>query len=525
MRLGLTHTQLRALREGVKSDGAGNQGKQRTAADNARLVHSFGVLTKHLSISLNKAISIVAEQAAASPATVRQAVLQYREIEQVATPFTQHLGRGNPNHPLHNSARQPTEEEVDLLERLIDSSREKGHYHSLTTLRASLIAELKIEVTKAMLYRWLQNAGFSFEHKRFVGSLPPELKRALTRSFIYKLAIARREEEEGSRIIVFMDESYIHSAHNTKKFWCRVDQLRGRDAQGTDGGGTRLMIIHAMTRYGLMADPECLEANNNLTETFPTCEVVFEEVGTFNGDYHKCFDGEKFISWVKYRLLPTLAKLFPGRKMTLVMDNASYHKPAGIHTIRPYKMTAPMCVSFFADRHIRSIEVPVDDGVVTMPLSQFRKNAPHGPNVKQKQKTVKRYLKKNPGISITQMDEIMLAGGHQVLWTPPYMPNLQPIELLWARIKNAVARLAVLKRKPIEARRQTEAAFGEVQEEDCEKLVRHVEQWISEWMKQDDGGMLQQYGSFEDLVENGPHVDPTPPESLQEESSDEEDED
>ena len=109
MRLGLTHTQLRALREGVKSDGAGNQGKQRTAADNARLVHSFGVLTKHLSISLNKAISIVAEQTAASPATVRQAVLQYREIEQVATPFTQHLGRGNPNHPLHNSARQPTE--------------------------------------------------------------------------------------------------------------------------------------------------------------------------------------------------------------------------------------------------------------------------------------------------------------------------------------------------------------------------------------------------------------------------------
>jgi transposase len=145
--------------------------------------------------------------------------------------------------------------------------------------------------------------------------------------------------------------------------------------------------------------------------------------------------------------------------------------------------------------------------------------------VKQKQKAVKRYLKKNPGISITQMDEIMLEGGHQVLWTPPYMPDLQPIELLWARIKNAVARLAVLKRRPDEARRQTEAAFSEVDEEDCEKLVRHVEKWISEWMKQDDGGLLQQYDSFQDLVENGPHVDPTPPESLQEESSDEEEED
>ena len=513
------------LRDGVKSDGAGNQGKQRTAADNARLVHSFGVLAKHLSLSLNKAITIVAEQAAASPATVRAAVLQYREIEQVATPFTQHLGRGNPNHPLHNAARQPTEREMDLLERLIDSSREKGHYHSLTTLRASLIAELKTEVTKAMLYRWLKNAGFSFEHKRFVGSLPPELKRALTRSFIYQLAIARREEDQGLRIIVFMDESYIHSAHNTKKFWCRVDQLRGRDAQGTDGGGTRLMIIHAMTRHGLMTDPECLEANNNLTETFPTCEVVFEEVGTHNGDYHNCFDGEKFIRWVKYRLLPTLAKLFPGKKMTLVLDNASYHKPAGIHTIRPYKMTAPMCVSFFADRHIRSIEVPVDDSmIVTMPLSQFKKNAPKGPNVKQKQAAVKRYLKKNPGISLTQTDELMIEGGHQLLWTPPYMPDLQPIELLWARIKNAVARLAVLKRTPEEAREQTEEEFGKVDEQDCEKLVRHVEKWITQWMKHDDGGSLQQYENFDDLVKHGPGSDPTPPESMQDSDSEEEEE-
>lgn len=201
-----------------------------------------------------------------------------------------------------------------------------------------------------MLHRWLSAGGYSFEDKRFVGSLPPELKRALTRSFIYKYAIARREEIAGRRVLVFLDESYIHSAHNTKRFWCKVDHVQGRDVKGTNGGGTRLMIIHAMTRYGLMADRECDEANNNLTEEFPTCEIVFEEVGTHNGDYHNCFDGEKFIGWLKYRLLPTLAKLFPRRKMTLVMDNAPYHSPApGHHTVLPYKMTAPMCSSFFAD--------------------------------------------------------------------------------------------------------------------------------------------------------------------------------
>ncbi|GMF62783.1 unnamed protein product [Phytophthora fragariaefolia] len=35
--------------------------------------------------------------------------------------------------------------------------------------------------------------------------------------------------------------------------------------------------------------------------------------------------------------------------------------------------------------------------------------------------------------------EIVTAHGHYLLYRPPYHPELQPIELIWARIKNAVA--------------------------------------------------------------------------------------
>jgi len=35
-------------------------------------------------------------------------------------------------------------------------------------------------------------------------------------------------------------------------------------------------------------------------------------------------------------------------------------------------------------------------------------------------------------------------GGHEIQWTPPYHPELQPIERVWACVKNEIARMPVL---------------------------------------------------------------------------------
>jgi len=41
--------------------------------------------------------------------------------------------------------------------------------------------------------------------------------------------------------------------------------------------------------------------------------------------------------------------------------------------------------------------------------------------------------------SIYKAQQISTAHGHYLLYTPPYHPELQPIELIWARIKNTIA--------------------------------------------------------------------------------------
>ena len=37
-----------------------------------------------------------------------------------------------------------------------------------------------------------------------------------------------------------------------------------------------------------------------------------------------------------------------------------------------------------------------------------------------------------------QVEKYLKSRGHQVIWTPPYCPELQPIELFWAAGKNYV---------------------------------------------------------------------------------------
>ena len=55
-----------------------------------------------------------------------------------------------------------------------------------------------------------------------------------------------------------------------------------------------------------------------------TAEWIWEANGKVE-DYHKNMDGVGFERWLENRLIPAFEALFPGKKMILVMDNASYH--------------------------------------------------------------------------------------------------------------------------------------------------------------------------------------------------------
>ena len=74
-----------------------------------------------------------------------------------------------------------------------------------------------------------------------------------------------------------------------------------------------------MTQYGPLvtrdADGVPIAAVQDINQVCLTAELIFESV-VMDEDYHKCMNGEIYMKWLKNRLIPTFAHLYPTKKMS-----------------------------------------------------------------------------------------------------------------------------------------------------------------------------------------------------------------
>ena len=86
------------------------------------------------------------------------------------------------------------------------------------------------------------------------------------------------------------------------------------------------------------------------------------------------------------------------------------------------------------------------------------------------------------------------------MWTPPFVPEVQPIELIWAYVKGLVASRYTLKRTLDTTRQQTDDAFDTVTAAIIQKRIAHCHKWIDSFLQSEEAGSLQQYGSLDKLI-------------------------
>ena len=127
------------------------------------------------------------------------------------------------------------------------------------------------------------------------------------------------------------------------------------------------------------------------------------------GDYHKVFNSTNFIQWWTERLLPNLTQ-----PSLIIMDNAKYHCT---YTANIPKLSAKkgILTTFLL---LRNVPVEPNDTVAILK-----------DKIKEQRKKEK-----------MQCKVLAEALGHKVLFTPPYHSDLQPIELLWAKLKGNIGR-------------------------------------------------------------------------------------
>jgi hypothetical protein len=400
--------------------------------------------------------------------------------------------------------------------------------------------------------------GFNYVNNHTVGSGTMDTKKrhAKIRKFAIEISRALKLQEGGEFVIAFTDESYVNQNHVPGATWLHGDKKVERPS----GKGKRLVILHAITtgdflceymdggkgieegRYG--GDGVSMVSRNTAEWIWPAKEA--------KGDYHDQMKGEGFESWLKHRLIPAFENnpKYADKKLILVMDNASYHHemnrdyyPAGIEMSACSKawhahvLRKAGCSQIAVKRGnlTRWYEVPADEPAGFKEQRESKGKAPTGafagtvyeratkagsggPSGGELLGATKKWLKANKPEALESLVELLFRDkGWKIVWTPPYCPKFQPIELVWGVGKQRVSWSYTGKRTLAETHSQLRVGFyggalgdghhqrhyEKVNIAGCWKKAKgEIDRWIS--MDREHVGESGLGGSLDDLqgIEN-----------------------
>jgi transposase len=274
------------------------------------------------------------------------------------------------------------------------------------------------------LARALDRWGFEFGK----GTRTQHLKEkdaiiAARQRYLRRMRSNRASNSKPIRHEVYLDESYVNKNHSNDFTWYSSED--GPWIQKPTGKGERLIIMNAITKDGWV----------------PNTQVVFKSTRK-TGDYHGQMDGELFHKWFTDKLLANI----PSNSM-IIMDNATYHK-----TLTDDSSPTPACSKEKIRNWLEANKIPCRDDCLKVELIEMLTKLSPEPTYK--------------------IDVIARKYGHEVLRTPPYHPELQPIEICWGILKNEIARNCDFTMDNLKI--QLENAFDKVTAETCQKIIKKI---------------------------------------------------
>ena len=194
--------------------------------------------------------------------------------------------------------------------------------------------------------------------------------------------------------------------------------------------------MHAMTKRGWI----------------PGAKLTFKSTRK-TGDYHGQMHHDLFTTWFTEQLLPNIPE-----HSLIIMDNASYH-----NTLSRHSAPTATCKKDEIRSWLKKNGIPVRDDCLKAELVEILDKLAPAPTY--------------------ALDELATEQGHEIIRTPPYHPELQPIETCWAVVKNQIARKS--KFTMAHLLEQLDDAFESVTEETCSGLIKKVRQVEDKYWMED----------------------------------------
>jgi transposase len=263
--------------------------------------------------------------------------------------------------------------------------------------------------------------------------------------------IKKRELDQSNRQLVYLDETFInknYSGADTSWFcgdWEEnedLDKFHGPHINKPAGKGDRFIILNAMTAKGWIKGAKLIFKANSST-----------------GDYHGAMDVDNFKKWFTGQLLPNIED-----NAVIIMDNASYHNA-------------------YADDGVPSLNSKksvlknwLDNEGIPYPEESIR---PQLIELINKHRPQREFLLDD----LLTNDPLYKNRNIEILRTPPYHPELQPIEKCWAVMKQELGRNCDFTMKGL--RENLDKVWGKFTRNTFQGIIKKIAHWQDHHFTQD----------------------------------------
>ena len=365
--------------------------------------------------SKDSSVQMTADAMAIGVASVNRILADYSKDPQLLDKPPQL--RGRPTHAVDASHES-------VVRSYVRAANKQGSYITLETIRDFLAegapdTEFHIATLARALDRW----GFTFGKGTRSQHLKEKDHVVAARQRYLRRKMANRADGRLRRPEVYLDESYVNKNHSNDLIWYFDED--GPWVQKPTGKGERLIIVNAITAEGWV----------------PNAKLVFKATKK-TGDYHGQMNWGIFRKWFTEMLMPNIPK-----GSLIIMDNASYHNVLAT-------CSAPLPTSKKSDIRswLEANKAPCSEDSVKAELIELLKRLAPEPTY--------------------ALDELAREQGHEILRTPPYHPELQPIEMCWGVVKNHVARNSNFTVANLIS--QLDGGFTKVSGTTCSKIIEKI---------------------------------------------------
>ena len=336
--------------------------------------------------------------------------------------------RGRPRYALDSGIEPATRQ-------FIRKANRDGEQVNIDIIRNFLRDELECDVARTTLWRALLRWGFEFGSGVRSAQLKESGRIIIQRRQYLRQKLSNRRADGGThRPEVYLDETYINKNHSNDNTWYFDED--GAALGKPTGKGDRLIIVNAVTKDGWVPDAKLVFKASKKTD-----------------DYHSSMNYQTFRKWFENYLLKNIPD-----KSLIIMDNAPYHNVLAEEAF-PKKSHPVKRLQDWLSHN----EIPWSKDMLKTELFDLCSR-----------------LAPKPEFLI---DDIADKHGHSILRTPPYHPELQPIETCWAVVKNHVARYNDCTMKKVYS--LLDEGFEKVTVRTCQKLIKKVAKQEDDFWSED----------------------------------------